>query len=74
MIWPTFLNWCKKSLQTGERWNLMFVGSMPAHSIQVAEDAASVEAALKKMLTAINQGQVDKFFAFNPDGDRSAAR
>jgi hypothetical protein len=40
----------------------------------VAEDAASVEAALKKMLTAINQGQVDKFFAFNPDGDRSAAR
>lgn len=59
----------QESLQTGAHWDLVFVSSMAAHSTEAADDAATVEAALKKMLTAINQGQVDGFLAFNREGD-----
>jgi hypothetical protein len=59
----------QESLQTGAHWDLVFVTSMAAQSSVAAEEAATFEAALKKMLAAINQGQVEGFLAFNRDGD-----
>ena len=62
----------QESLQAGAHWahwDIVFVSSMAAHSTQAKKEAASVEAALKKMLAAIDQGQVDGFLAFNREGD-----
>jgi hypothetical protein len=59
----------QESLQTGAHWDLVFVTSMAAQSSVAVEEAATVETALKKMLAAIDQGQVDGFLVFNRDGD-----
>ena len=59
----------QESLQTGAHWEIVFVSSMAARSSFAAEDAAATETGLKKMLMAIESGQIDGFLAFNRDGD-----
>ena len=64
----------EESLQTGAHWDIVFVTSMAARSSvaaedEAAEDGAAVEAGLKKMLMAIDNGQIDGFLAFNRGGD-----
>jgi hypothetical protein len=64
-----FAQLVQESLQTGAHWDLVFVTSMAANSSVTSEEAATIETALKKMLAAIDQGQVEGFLAFNRDGD-----
>jgi hypothetical protein len=69
-----FAQLVQESLQTGAHWDLVFVSSMASSSSVTAEDdsaedGAAIEAGLKKMLMAIDNGQIDGFLAFNRAGD-----
>jgi hypothetical protein len=63
-----FAQLVQESLHTGAHWDIVFVSSMAARA-DASADKTAVDAALKRMLEAINQGQVDGFLAFNRDGD-----
>jgi hypothetical protein len=63
-----FTQLVEQSQQSGAHWDLVFVSSMAARSSAAGEDDAAVEAGLKKMLMAINNGQIDGFLAFDRDG------
>jgi hypothetical protein len=63
-----FAQMVQEAQQTGAHWDLVFVSSMAARSSAAGEDDAAVEAGLKKMLMAINNGQIDGFLAFDRDG------
>ncbi len=64
-----FAQLVEESQQTGAHWDLVFVSSMAARSSVAAEDGVAIEAGLKKMLMAIDNGQIDGFLAFNRAGD-----
>jgi hypothetical protein len=64
-----FSQMVQESRQTGAHWDLVFVSSMASSSSVAAEDEVAVEAGLKKMLMAIDNGQIDGFLAFNRGGD-----
>jgi hypothetical protein len=69
-----FAQLVQESLQTGAHWDIVFISSMAARSSAAGEDGTAgddpaVEAGLKKMLMAIESGQIDGFLAFNRGGD-----
>ncbi|MES2148433.1 MAG: ribonucleotide reductase subunit alpha [Pseudomonadota bacterium] len=57
----TFAQLVDESRHTGAHWDVVFVSSM--------DEPASVEAPLKRMVAAIQGGQLGNFLAFDRDGE-----
>ena len=56
-----------ESRRTGQPWDMVFAAALPGREGQAPADA-DVERALKMMIDAVHRGAIDRFAAFDPDG------
>lgn len=64
----TFANLAEEARQVGAQWDVMLACSVSGHAGQLP-DARQTEAALKDMIRAIQNGQMQRFLAFDANGD-----
>jgi hypothetical protein len=56
-----------ESRRTGQPWDMVFVAALPGQDGQPPAGNA-VERALKMMIDAVHRGAIERFAAFDPDG------
>lgn len=56
-----------ESRRTGQPWDMVFVAALPGRDGQ-PPPGNDVERALKMMIDAVHRGAIDRFAAFDPDG------
>lgn len=56
-----------ESRRTGQPWDMVFVAALPGRDGQPPAEN-DVERALKMMIDAVHRGAIDRFAAFDPDG------
>lgn len=57
-----------ESRQTGQHWDIVFAASMPGKD-GAAPSSNDAERPLKMMIDSIHRGAIEKFLAFNCNGD-----
>lgn len=63
----SFAALAEESRQTGQPWDMVFVAALPGRDGQAPADQ-DIERALKMMIDAVHRGAIDRFAAFDPDG------
>lgn len=64
----SFEQLAQESRQMQVHWDVVFVASLSGHDGQ-APRPEEAEAPLKQMISAIQSGQIDRFLAFNREGE-----
>ena len=64
---PSFAALAEESRRTGQPWDMVFVAALPGRDGQSPADN-DVERALKMMIDAVHRGAIDRFAAFDRDG------
>jgi hypothetical protein len=63
-----FASLVEESRKTGAHWHIVFAAALSGRA-GVAPTSDAAEPALKKMIGAIQQGDIGKFLAFNREGE-----
>ncbi|KFI08338.1 hypothetical protein [Massilia sp. BSC265] len=63
----SFASLAEESRRTGQPWDMVFVAALPGRDGQPPA-GQDVERALKMMIDAVHRGAIDRFVAFDPDG------
>ncbi|WP_027863686.1 hypothetical protein [Massilia alkalitolerans] len=63
----SFAALAEESRQTGQPWDMVFVAALPGRDGQ-PPGGQDVDRALKMMIDAVHRGAIDRFAAFDPDG------
>jgi hypothetical protein len=64
---PDFAVLAQESQQTGQPWDIVFVAALPGLDGALPAIPA-VERALKMMIDAVHRGAIERFLAFDTDG------
>lgn len=63
----SFAALAEESRQTGQPWDMVFVAALAGRDGQAAA-GQDVERALKMMIDAVHRGAIERFAAFDPNG------
>lgn len=64
----SFAGLVEESQRTGQHWDIVFVAAMDGRA-GVAPASEAAEQPMKKMIEAIQQGAINRFLAFDRDGE-----
>jgi hypothetical protein len=64
----TFAALADESRHTGQPWDMVFVAALPGPDGQ-APAQGEIERALRMMVDAVHRGAIDRFLAFDPQGN-----